>query len=267
MGVIVLLSTSALAFSINSAPRFAPTSSAARCAAPLAQDLETRKDTEIKTIRVEIPAKEPKDVPIQWTESTTGTGFKWIETELGTGPLLEEDAVVEIHYTVTVLSSGTTLGTTRGGQPLTVALNRHHVPIWDEALTGMRVGGQRRMLVPPSAIPNTQASKVPGGDRMLRFDIEVIKTLNKNSPVARIAMWLPPYGRKWVIGRTLYTYLFLLSFVPYFLPVDMQPKWYHDGLTPEEIREKHKTQANSNYLGGDIKQFDSLFPAEQLPME
>ena len=101
----------------------------------------------------------------------------------------------------------------------------------------MRVGGQRRMLVPPSAIPNTQASKVPGGDRMLRSDIEVIKTLNKNSPVARIAMWLPPYGRKWVIGRTLYTYLFLLSFVPYFLPVDMQPKWYHDGLTPEEIRE------------------------------
>ena len=60
-------------------------------------------------------------------------------------------------------------------------LNRHHVPIWDEALTGMRVGGQRRMLVPPSAIPNTQASKVPGGDRMLRFDIEVIKTLSSRT--------------------------------------------------------------------------------------
>jgi hypothetical protein len=41
-----------------------------------------------------------------------------------------------------------------------------------------------------------------------------------------------------------------------------QPEWYHDGKTPEQIREKREASANSQFLGGDIRAFDSLFPSE-----
>ena len=133
---------------------------------------------------------------------------------------------------MTLLSSGTTRGTSRGGKPLTFALGKHSVPIWDEALTGMRVGGRRRMLVPPSAIPNTQADKVPGENRVLRFDFELLGVLDKHSPMAVLATVVPPSVR-----RNFFGILFALSFVPYFLPVDMQPSVYHDGVPLEQAAE------------------------------
>jgi len=200
------------------------------------------------------------DVSISW--QSTPSGWKYIEEKVGAGALPETGDVVQVHYTVTLLSSGTALGTSRGKEPLTLALGKYDVPIWDEALVGMRVGGSRRMLVPPSAIPSSQVMNVPGEQRFLRFDFELIGTLDTSTLKGWVAATLPPVARRVEIGRQLYLACLLASFVPYFLPVDMQPEWYHDGKTPEQIREKREASANSQFLGGDIRAFDSLFPSE-----
>jgi hypothetical protein len=92
---------------------------------------------------------------------------------------------------------------------------------WDEALVGMRVGGSRRMLVPPSAIPSSQVMNVPGEQRFLRFDFELIGTLDTSTLKGWVAATLPPVARRVEIGRQLYLACLLASFVPYFLPVDM----------------------------------------------
>merc|ERR1719263_1594573 len=125
----------------------------------------------------------------------------------------------------------------------------------------MRIGGRRRMLVPQEAAPErSQAAKVPGENRVLRFDFEIVGALDKESFAGKVASTLPPYARQVEIGRNLYMALWLLSFVPYFLPMNMQPNWYHDGMTPQEISERREQREMSRYLGGDISSIDGLFP-------
>jgi len=197
---------------------------------------------------------------VEWI--TSPSGYKFIEEKIGQGVLPARGDVVQIHYTVSLLSSGTTLGTSRGTErPVTMALGKHDVPIWDEAVSGMRVGGQRRMILPPSALPEFQADKVPGENRDLRFDFELLGSVDKATPLAVFASLVPPHRRptRDSLFRAFAT-LWLLSFVPYFLPQSMQPEWYHDGKPVEVIRAEQEQRLNSRFLGGDVADLNSLFP-------
>ena len=69
------------------------------------------------------------DLALWWKE--TPSGYKYIDDTIGAGIVPAPSKVVQLHYTVTLLSSGTTLGTSRDGQPLTLAVGKHNVPIWD----------------------------------------------------------------------------------------------------------------------------------------
>jgi len=201
---------------------------------------------------------------------TSPSGYKYIEERIGDGEQPESGEVVQIHYTVSLLSSGTTLGTSRGdddqgpGRPVTMAVGKHNVPIWDEALVGMRIGGKRRMLLPPDALPEFQADKVPGDHRELRFDFELVDTVHPWAPLAQLASMVPPHKRLRMPGHVsifqAYAAVWLLSFVPYFLPVDMQPEGYHDGKPLTQIQAERVQRANARFLGGDVEALDSLFP-------
>jgi len=222
--------------------------------------------------------------PYTETEASTRTevnwiispsGYKFIEEKVGKGVPPARGDVVQVHYTVSLLSSGTTLGTSRDGAPITMAVGTHDVPIWDEALSGMREGGKRRMLLPPEALPEFQADKVPGENRELRFDFELLRTVHPWSPLAKLASVLPPHRRprmprsvtsvmpKGIKSVQVYFIVWMLSFVPYFLPYDQQPQ-YHDGKPVEQIRAEREhranTFANGRFLGGDIDSLDTLFP-------
>lgn len=111
----------------------------------------------------------------------------------------------------------------------------------------MRVGGQRRMILPPSALPEFQADKVPGENRDLRFDFELLGSVDKATPLAVFASLVPPHRRptRDSMFRAFAT-LWLLSFVPYFLPEAMQPEWYHDGK-PMEVTCAHPLTLSPSY--------------------
>ena len=51
-----------------------------------------------------------------------------------------------------------------------------------------------------------------------------------------------------------------LSFVPYVIPTQYQPQWYHDGLSREEIYTRREAREQNRFIGGDMKQLDGLFP-------
>jgi hypothetical protein len=53
--------------------------------------------------------------------------------------------------------------------------------------------------------------------------------------------------------------LLLLSFAPYFLPADAQPRWYRDGKSVEQLRDEAYARRLNTFIGGDI---DRAFPVE-----
>ena len=81
---------------------------------------------------------------------TTVSGIKFLDDKIGEGEeaTAEANSVVRVGYVASLLSTGDVLGST---QDLRFALGDNKLAFWEEAIEGMRVGGMRRLLVPPSA--------------------------------------------------------------------------------------------------------------------
>ena len=180
-------------------------------------------------------------------------GIKYVDEQTGSGSIAAADSVVSLHYTVS-LASGMELGTSRGRWPLTFARGRHAVPIFNEAIDGMRVGGRRRLSVPASMVPPSQINNVPKDQagESLRFEIELIEI--ETGLKAVIPSLLPPGNRRLTITRIL----FAMSFVPYFLPEDLKPELYRAGDVTA-IHAAREAASNSVWLGGSATPLDSLF--------
>jgi hypothetical protein len=184
----------------------------------------------------------------------TAGGLRFREIRAGTGEIPEQGSVVSVDYTITFSQSGDTLGTTRGTQPLTMALGKHGVQIFDDACAQMRVGSSRRLVVPASLIPESQSGNVPKDQEgeSLVVDVELISIVT--GPRALIPSLLPPGTRRASIMRLL----FALSFLPYLLPETMQPEFYHFG-DPAAIYAAKVAAHDSLWLGGAAVPLDSLF--------
>jgi peptidylprolyl isomerase len=81
--------------------------------------------------------------------TTTDTGLKYYDLQIGDGPGVEEGEVVSIDVTAW-LTDGTKIGSTIDtGQSVVFAAGRGQViPGWDEGVMSMNVGGQRQLVIP-----------------------------------------------------------------------------------------------------------------------
>jgi|SRR5580693_1965043 FKBP-type peptidyl-prolyl cis-trans isomerase len=82
-------------------------------------------------------------------EIVTASGLKYVDEKVGEGDEAKAGKVVEVHYTGW-LENGTKFDSSRDrGTPLKFKLGVGTViKGWDEGLTGMRVGGKRKLLIP-----------------------------------------------------------------------------------------------------------------------
>lgn len=108
-------------------------------------------------------AQAPKDLKIE-------------DTKVGTGPAVKSGDSVKINYTGT-LQDGTKFDSSYDrGQPFETQIGVGQViKGWDQGVVGMKVGGKRKLIIPPSLGYGEQAvGSIPPNSTLL-FDVELVQ--------------------------------------------------------------------------------------------
>ncbi len=111
------------------------------------------------------------------TEFTTlADGLQYKDLEAGTGDAAKEGDKVSVLY-IGTLANGTEFDSSakHNNTPIEVTLGAHQViPGFEEALIGLKVGGKRTIVIPPSlGYPKEAAGRVPPElvDAELHFEV------------------------------------------------------------------------------------------------
>jgi FKBP-type peptidyl-prolyl cis-trans isomerase len=108
---------------------------------------------------------------------TTSTGLKYIEAQVGTGATAHMGGTAAVHYSLWLLD-GTFIETSRNGNPYTFTLGAGTIAGFSQGVAGMKVGGKRRLIIPPSlGYGSTAAGRIPANSTLI-FDIELRAAAN-----------------------------------------------------------------------------------------
>jgi len=108
-------------------------------------------------------------------EVTTPSGLKYTDLVVGTGPSPRRGQMAVVHYTGT-LTDGTKFDSSRDkGQPYSFPLGMGRVIRgWDEGVATMKVGGRRKLVVPPALGYGATGNGTIPPNSTLVFDIELL---------------------------------------------------------------------------------------------
>ena len=112
--------------------------------------------------------------------TTTPTGLQFEDTTTGDGAEARKGQTVSVHYTGWLYNNGqqgAKFDSSRDrGQPFRFALGAGMViKGWDEGVAGMKVGGQRTLIIPPEMGYGARgAGGVIPPNATLKFDVELL---------------------------------------------------------------------------------------------
>jgi peptidylprolyl isomerase len=106
---------------------------------------------------------------------TTPSGLQIQDTVVGDGPAAEQGDIATVHYTG-ALDDGSEFDSSEGGTPFAFLLGATQVIAgWDEGVAGMKLGGERRLIVPPELGYGERGfSGVIPPNATLTFDIRLL---------------------------------------------------------------------------------------------
>jgi FKBP-type peptidyl-prolyl cis-trans isomerase FkpA len=114
--------------------------------------------------------------------SPSSAAFSQTDLRVGTGDAAASGSSVTVSYTGWYYDASKTdkkgleFDSSAGQTPLTFTLGAGTViPGWDQGLVGMRVGGLRRLIIPPSmAYGGSRYASIPPNATLV-FDIELVE--------------------------------------------------------------------------------------------
>ena len=107
---------------------------------------------------------------------TTPSGLEYIDETIGKGPMPVAGQHVTVHY-VGTLADGTKFDSSRDrDEPFTFVIGEGEViKGWDEGVATMRVGGRRKLIIPPQlGYGAAGAGGVIPPNATLIFDVELL---------------------------------------------------------------------------------------------
>lgn len=126
-----------------------------------------------------VPASIPgvPNLPADAKLTTTPSGLQYADVAPGSGPMATPGRQVIVQYTGW-LTDGKKFDSSRDrGQPFTFPLGTGQViKGWDEGVTGMHPGGQRRLIIPPNLGYGVRGSgaAIPPCSTLV-FDVELVE--------------------------------------------------------------------------------------------
>jgi FKBP-type peptidyl-prolyl cis-trans isomerase FkpA len=122
-------------------------------------------------------------------ESLTGPSanvpFSQVDLAVGTGPAAMNGDALAVHYTGWLYDAsafeqkGTLFESTSGSQPYTFVLGTGQVIAgWDMGVPGMRVGGVRRLVIPPNLAYGATGNGPIPPNATLVFEIELVSVFS-----------------------------------------------------------------------------------------
>ena len=110
------------------------------------------------------------------TLHTMAGGLKYYDVAVGTGPQAQPGKTASMQYTGTLLNGAKFDSTAdHGGAPFSFSLGRHAViPGWDMGVPGMKVGGERILVIPGNLAygPQSPSPKIPANATLV-FDVKL----------------------------------------------------------------------------------------------
>jgi peptidylprolyl isomerase len=107
---------------------------------------------------------------------TTKSGLKYVDLVVGKGPMPKVGQTISVLYTGR-LSNGTVFDSTgnRNNEPFETPIGVGQViKGWDEGMLGMRVGGKRRLTIPPALGYGSEAQGPIPPNSTLIFDVTLL---------------------------------------------------------------------------------------------
>ena len=109
----------------------------------------------------------------------TPSGLEIHEVEKGFGPEARAGKTVSVHYTGYLLDGTKFDSSLDRGSPFSFPLGAGRVIRgWDEGVEGMKVGGRRKLVIPPAlGYGSRGAGRLIPPDSTLVFDVELLEVL------------------------------------------------------------------------------------------
>ena len=116
-----------------------------------------------------------EETPSDSNSRTTESGLTIIDLVLGEGDEAESGQTVTVNYTGT-LENGEQFDTSYGRAPFPFPLGGGRViKGWDEGVAGMKVGGKRKLVIPPElGYGSRNMGPIPANSTLI-FEVELLK--------------------------------------------------------------------------------------------